>query len=180
MVDQNQHGGRNCQYWQIFWPRVLWFCGSRVPDAVQIGRESSRLADSRRRTRQHRLAAVVPLLPSNQKAFQKLRQWGSELAPDENNQHPFHNSVPRSSNRWANNVQMPSRVPDWPMSLMGQTEKNSVRAYVFRFTLKLGHRSMQSPCLKRAKLRHKLPGGTGDLKGERKTPLEEDRSSGRG
>jgi hypothetical protein len=36
------------------------------------------------------------------------------------------------------------------MSEGGQTEKTSVRAYVFRFTLKLGHRSMQSPCLKRA------------------------------
>jgi hypothetical protein len=40
------------------------------------------------------------------------------------------------------------------MSLMGQTDKNSVRAYVFRFTLKLGHRSMQSACLKRANRRH--------------------------
>jgi hypothetical protein len=37
----------------------------------------------------------------------------------------------------------------WPA--WGQTEKNSVRAYVFRFTVKLGHRSMQSACLKRAK-----------------------------
>jgi hypothetical protein len=37
-----------------------------------------------------------------------------------------------------------------PMAEMGQTEKNSVRAYVFRFTLKLGHRSMQSARLKRA------------------------------
>jgi hypothetical protein len=38
-------------------------------------------------------------------------------APDQNDQHPFHNSVPRSSNRCANNVQMPSRVPDWSRSL---------------------------------------------------------------
>ena len=30
------------------------------------------------------------------------------------------------------------------MSAAGQTEKNSVRANVFRFTLKLGHRLMQS------------------------------------
>jgi hypothetical protein len=30
------------------------------------------------------------------------------------------------------------------MSEMGQTEKNSVRAYVFRFALELGHSSMQS------------------------------------
>jgi hypothetical protein len=37
------------------------------------------------------------------------------------------------------------------MSVEGQTEKNSVRAYVFRFALKLGHRSTQSACLKRAK-----------------------------
>jgi hypothetical protein len=31
------------------------------------------------------------------------------------------------------------------MSPSGQTEKNSVRAYVFRFALELGHCSMQSP-----------------------------------
>ena len=31
---------------------------------------------------------------------------------------------------------------------MGQTEKNSVRAYVFRFALELGHCSTQSACLK--------------------------------
>src|SRR5229473_4779390 len=36
----------------------------------------------------------------------------------------------------------------------GQTEKNSVRAYVFRFALELGHCSMQSACLKRANRRH--------------------------
>jgi hypothetical protein len=34
---------------------------------------------------------------------------------------------------------------------LGQTEKNSVRAYVFRFALKLGHRSTHSACLKGAK-----------------------------
>jgi hypothetical protein len=33
---------------------------------------------------------------------------------------------------------------------VGQTEKNSVRAYVFRFALKLGHRSAHSGCLKGA------------------------------
>jgi hypothetical protein len=33
---------------------------------------------------------------------------------------------------------------------IGQTEKNSVRAYVFRFALELGHRSMQLACRKRA------------------------------
>jgi len=33
---------------------------------------------------------------------------------------------------------------------MGQTGKNSVRVYVFRFALKLGHRSMQLACRKRA------------------------------
>ena len=32
----------------------------------------------------------------------------------------------------------------------GQTEKTSVRVYVFRFALKLGHRSMQSARLKSA------------------------------
>src|SRR5260370_38320293 len=37
---------------------------------------------------------------------------------------------------------------------MGQTEKNSVRAYVFRFALKLGHRSTHSACLKGAKSDH--------------------------
>jgi len=46
----------------------------------------------------------------------------------------------------------------WPA--WGQTEKNSVRD-VFRFTLKLGHRSMQSACLKRAQKRKSpLRGGT--------------------
>jgi hypothetical protein len=34
------------------------------------------------------------------------------------------------------------------MSAWGQTEKNSVRAYVFRFALKLGHRSTHLACLK--------------------------------
>src|SRR5882762_7922940 len=37
------------------------------------------------------------------------------------------------------------------MSEKGQTEKNSVRAYVFRFALELGHCSTQSACLKGAK-----------------------------
>src|SRR5215831_17413332 len=32
-------------------------------------------------------------------------------------------------------------------SAMGQTEKNSLRAYVFRFALELGHCSMPSACL---------------------------------
>src|SRR6266849_4358052 len=36
------------------------------------------------------------------------------------------------------------------MTGLGQTEKNSVRAYVFRFTPELGHCSSQSACLKRA------------------------------
>ncbi len=34
---------------------------------------------------------------------------------------------------------------------MDQTEKNSVRAYVFRFTLELGQCGMQAACLKCAK-----------------------------
>jgi hypothetical protein len=33
---------------------------------------------------------------------------------------------------------------------MGQTEKNSLRANVFRFALELGHCPTQSACLKRA------------------------------
>jgi hypothetical protein len=36
------------------------------------------------------------------------------------------------------------------MSESGQTEKNSVRANVFRFALELGHCSTQSACLKGA------------------------------
>jgi hypothetical protein len=39
---------------------------------------------------------------------------------------------------------------DWLTSALGQTEKNSVRAYVFRFALKLGHCSMHSARLKGA------------------------------
>jgi hypothetical protein len=38
------------------------------------------------------------------------------------------------------------------MSAQGQTEKNSVRAYVFRFALELGHCSKQSACLKGANI----------------------------
>jgi hypothetical protein len=37
------------------------------------------------------------------------------------------------------------------MSELGQPEKNSVRAYVFHFTLELGHYSTQSARLKRAR-----------------------------
>jgi hypothetical protein len=50
----------------------------------------------------------------------------------------------------------------------------------FQFTPRSRHPTVRRGCPLSAKLRHKLPGGTGDLKGERKTPLEEDRSSGRG
>jgi hypothetical protein len=38
---------------------------------------------------------------------------------------------------------------------LGQTEKNSGRANVFRFALKLGHCSMHSACLKGANSRSK-------------------------
>ena len=38
----------------------------------------------------------------------------------------------------------------WRKTALGQTEKNSVRAYVFRFALELGHCSTRSACLKRA------------------------------
>src|ERR1700716_157215 len=40
------------------------------------------------------------------------------------------------------------------MSDQGQAEKNSVRAYVFRFALELGHCSTESACLKRANCGH--------------------------
>jgi hypothetical protein len=36
------------------------------------------------------------------------------------------------------------------MTHLGQTEKNSVRVYVFRFAFELGHCSTQSACLKGA------------------------------
>ena len=39
---------------------------------------------------------------------------------------------------------------------IGQTEKNSVRAYVFRFALKLGHCSVHEVCLKGAKSRYRF------------------------
>jgi hypothetical protein len=42
-------------------------------------------------------------------------------------------------------------------ALGGQTEKNSVRAYVFRFALELGHCSTQSACLKRANIGSREP-----------------------
>jgi len=40
------------------------------------------------------------------------------------------------------------------MSQLGQTEKNSMRVYVFRFALELGHWSMPSACLRGATSRH--------------------------
>src|SRR6266566_3666994 len=43
------------------------------------------------------------------------------------------------------------------MSGPGQTEKNSIRAHVFRFALKLGHCSTQSARLKRA-ITYRQPG----------------------
>jgi len=43
---------------------------------------------------------------------------------------------------------------DFDMSAQGQTEKNSVRANVFRVTPKSGHRSTQSACLKSAISEH--------------------------
>jgi hypothetical protein len=42
-----------------------------------------------------------------------------------------------------------------PMSHMGQTEKNSMRANVFRFAPESGHRAMQSACPFRAKARNR-------------------------
>src|ERR1700704_6021262 len=47
---------------------------------------------------------------------------------------------------------------DWPMSLLGQIEKNSLRANVFRVTPESGHCSMQSACLKGAIKRHEPTG----------------------
>jgi hypothetical protein len=53
------------------------------------------------------------------------------------------------------------------MSELGQTEKNSVRAYVFRFALELGHCSTQLACLKRA-----IPERGGKLiKGSLRSPI---------
>src|SRR5258707_15678324 len=40
--------------------------------------------------------------------------------------------------------------PRSAITAMGQTEKNSVRAHVFRFALELGHCLTQSACLKGA------------------------------
>jgi hypothetical protein len=42
----------------------------------------------------------------------------------------------------------------------GLTEKNSVRAYVFRFALELGHCSMQSALRICARLQSRFPGNT--------------------
>src|SRR5882762_3412640 len=53
------------------------------------------------------------------------------------------------------------------MSASGQTEKNSVRAHVFRFALELGHCSTQLACLKRA-----IPERGGKLiKGSLRSPI---------
>jgi hypothetical protein len=61
---------------------------------------------------------------------------------------PFH----RDQKLWCRKVRTGVAAPTvvWFTSGWGQTEKNSVRAFVFRFALKLGHGSMQSPCLKGA------------------------------
>src|SRR6266849_9879849 len=48
---------------------------------------------------------------------------------------------PRATSTW---FSAKHYEPERPMSVRGQTEKNSVRAYVFRFALELGHCSMQS------------------------------------
>src|ERR1700730_1006952 len=48
------------------------------------------------------------------------------------------------------------------MSEKGQAEKNSLRAYVFRFALDLGHCSMQAACLKGARSRHWTQQGVAD------------------
>ena len=52
----------------------------------------------------------------------------------------------------------PKRKPCLPerMSELGQTEKNSVRAYVFGFTLSTGHCSAQSALRICSKRRHRL------------------------
>src|SRR5712664_2203015 len=44
-----------------------------------------------------------------------------------------------------------------PLWVIAQTEKNSLRANVFRVTPESGHCSMQSACLKGAKRRHCAP-----------------------
>jgi hypothetical protein len=41
------------------------------------------------------------------------------------------------------------------MTALGQTEKNSVRAYVFRVTSEGGHSAVRSACRKRAMSRHR-------------------------
>jgi hypothetical protein len=83
------------------------------------------------------------------KFFKSYVRGDRSHAPDQNNQHPFHNSVPRSSNRRANNVQMPPRVPDWPMSLMGQ--RNALDVDMFSaFASNNGHRSTPRPFRKTA------------------------------
>jgi len=55
--------------------------------------------------------------------------------------------------RIARSSGVPGRDPEYEFGLsdVGQTEKNSVRAYVFRFALELGHYSMQSVVRIRAK-----------------------------
>jgi hypothetical protein len=51
----------------------------------------------------------------------------------------------------AKNARLPAAWIFKPlMSEMGQTEKNSLRAYVFRFATELGHCPMQSARLKSA------------------------------
>src|SRR6266481_6357043 len=44
------------------------------------------------------------------------------------------------------------------MSVLDQTEKNSIRAYVFSFALNLGHCSTRSACLKGARSGHSRMG----------------------
>jgi hypothetical protein len=58
-------------------------------------------------------------------------------------------SWPRFASIWPHPRCERMSVGGWfPKFELGQTEKHSVRAYVFRFALELGHCSMQSACLK--------------------------------
>src|ERR1700674_3562614 len=54
------------------------------------------------------------------------------------------NRVDDSVRKFPGILDLGELLPEQSTSVLGQTEKNSVRAYVFRFALELGHCSMPS------------------------------------
>src|SRR5216684_3551025 len=88
------------------------------------------------------------------KRFSKVAWRAARMGLFGSSRPPPHSEVRSKSYRvfrprqWAS-LERGAGCPRWV-----KLRKNSVRAYVFRFALELGHCSMQSACLKGANRRH--------------------------